>query len=128
MNITKRIIITLGVLFLLAALLGYAMPGLFGMHLSLTHNLVHLVSGLLAVWFGLKGTASAARTFAIVFGCVYALLGLAGLVTRGPDHLLTVIPNHLILSMTDHVANVILGAVFLIAGLVRTHEPVRGPI
>ena len=52
----KTISTILGIVFLLVGLLGFAAPNLMGMHLSTTHNLIHLVSGALALYFGLKGT------------------------------------------------------------------------
>jgi uncharacterized membrane protein HdeD (DUF308 family) len=115
----KNIATVLGVLFLIIGLLGFAAPGLMGMHLSVAHNVIHLVSGALALYFGLKATPSAARRFCLVFGAVYGLLGLVGLAAGGSDRMLTVIPNQLMLGMADHIIHLILGAVFLFAGLYR---------
>src|SRR5947207_2682090 len=49
----KTISTILGVLFLAVGLLGFAAPGLMGMHLSVAHNVVHLVSGAVALFFRL---------------------------------------------------------------------------
>ena len=54
----KQVCMILGVVFLLVGILGFVMPGLLGAHLTLAHNIVHLVTGALALWFGLKGTPS----------------------------------------------------------------------
>jgi len=116
---TKNIATVLGVLFIIAGLLGFAAPGLMGMHLSVAHNLIHLVSGALALYFGLKATPTAARTFCTIFGAIYGLLGVIGLLTGGYDHMLTVIPNQLVLGTVDHVVHLILGAVFLFGGLYK---------
>jgi hypothetical protein len=43
-----------GLLLVVAGLIGLVAPGLIGMHPSVTHNLVHLVSGGMALFFGLK--------------------------------------------------------------------------
>src|SRR5262245_14715353 len=110
---TKRIATVLGVLFIIAGLIGFAAPGLMGMHLSVVHNLIHLVSGALALYFGLKATPAAARTFCTAFGVVYGLLGVLGFVAGGSDRMLTVIPGQLVLGMMDHVVHLILGFVFL---------------
>ena len=72
----KTICTILGALFILVGLVGFAAPGLGGFHLSLPHNLIHLISGAVALYLGLKGTLSAARLFCIVFGIVYLLLGV----------------------------------------------------
>src|SRR4051812_50132029 len=79
----KTIATILGIIFLVVGLLGFAMPGIMGMHLSVAHNVVHLVSGALALYFGTKGTYESARAFCIIFGLVYGLLGLIGFVAGG---------------------------------------------
>ena len=92
----NRIATILGVVFLLVGLLGFLMPGLLGAHLTGAHNIIHLVSGAIALWLGLKGTPSAAKTFCLVFGLVYLLLGVAGfLLGTGDDKMLTVLPDQL---------------------------------
>src|SRR5262245_52802498 len=116
---TKRIATVLGVVFIIAGLIGFAAPGLMGMHLSVVHNVIHLVSGAVALYFGLKATRAASRTFCIVFGIVYGLLGLVGFVAGGPDRMLTLLPGQLVLGTMDHVVHLILGAVFLCAGLYK---------
>jgi hypothetical protein len=111
----KTLSTILGIVFILVGIVGFLAPGLLGMHLSLAHNLIHLVSGALALYFGLAGTLGAARTFCLVFGAVYLLLGLAGIVAGdGEARMLTVIPGQLTLGMPDHLVHVLLGALFLI--------------
>ena len=124
----KRICTVLGIVFLLVAVAGFALPGLLGMHLSLAHNVVHLLSGAAALYLGLKGTESAARSFCFAFGAVYLLLGVAGFAAGGPgtpsvpegstadDRLLVVVPGQLELTTMDHIVHVVLGAIFLIGG------------
>jgi uncharacterized membrane protein HdeD (DUF308 family) len=109
----------LGVIFLVVGLLGFAVPNLMGMHLSPLHNIVHLVSGALALYFGLKGTWESAKAFCIVFGIVYGVLGIAGFLFGGADHMFTVIPNQLVLMTPDHVVHILLGALFIVGGLSR---------
>ncbi|HXJ57145.1 MAG TPA: hypothetical protein VNU68_10810 [Verrucomicrobiae bacterium] len=43
-----------GTLLVLAGLIGLVSPSSIGMHPSVAHNLVHLVSGGLALYFGVK--------------------------------------------------------------------------
>lgn len=118
----KTIATILGTAFVLVGILGFIAPDMMGMHLSLAHNIVHLVSGALALYFGLAGTHAAARSFCIVFGVVYGLLGLLGFVMGhpGPDRMLTVIPDQLMLGRMDHIVHIVLGALFLIGGLAPT--------
>jgi hypothetical protein len=126
----KTICKLLGVVFILVGIVGFLAPGLLGMHLSLSHNLVHIVSGALALYFGFAGTLSGARLFCIIFGVVYLLLGIAGFlagtnqphgVAGVPAHgtdssLLAVLPGSLELASMDHIVHVLLGLVFLIGG------------
>ena len=126
---TKNIATALGVLFIIAGLIGFAAPDLMAMHLTPAHNLIHLLSGALALYFGFKATPAAARKFCIVFGAVYALLGVAGFLAGGTDRMLTLIPNELMFGPADHIIHLILGASFLFAGLykraVEAGPPVR---
>ncbi len=117
----------LGVLLIVVGAAGFFTPTIFGMHLNLAHNLVHILSGVLACYVGFAGPPNAPKTFSIVFGAIYGLLGIAGFAC-GPgemtmmgtpmatDHLLRLIPGVLELGTQDHVVHVILGATFLFAG------------
>ena len=123
----NRIATILGIGFLLVGVLGFLMPAVLGMHLSAAHNVVHLVTGAVSLWLGLKGTVSAAKTFCIVFGAVYLLLGVAGFVAGadaapgvpGPHdaRLLKLIPGTLEFGTMDHAVHILLGAVYLLGGL-----------
>src|SRR5438876_4681591 len=108
-----------GALFVGVGLLGFAAPGFLGMHLSALHNVLLLMSGAVALYFGLKATPGVARTFCMVFGAVYGLLGLAGFVAGGQDYTFTSIPGALVLGAVDHLVHLILGAVFLSVGWVE---------
>ena len=120
----NRVATILGVVFLLVGILGFVMPNLLGAHLSAAHNVIHLVSGAISLWLGLKGTAAAAKNFCIVFGVVYLLLGIAGFVLgTGAHRMLTVIPGQLELGTVDHAIHVALGVVYLIGGFMTA--PVR---
>lgn len=125
---TKTILNILGTVFVVVGIAGFVSPGLGGTHLSPAHNVIHIVSGALALWFGLRGTLHGARMFSWIFGLVYGLLGVAGMVfghsgtasmhDMGADSkLLTVIPNVLELGRNDHVLHIIIGVVFIAAAL-----------
>lgn len=128
----KTVATLLGAAFILVGLIGFIAPGLLGMHLSLAHNLVHIISGAAALYFGLAGTLSGARAFCLAFGAVYLLLGVAGFLLGGAgqhtvggvpgahgtdSRLLAVIPGSLELATMDHIVHILLGLVFLIGGL-----------
>jgi len=124
----KRIATILGIVFILVGLVGFAAPGLLGTHLSIAHDIVHLLSGALALYFGLKGTLAQARLFCIIFGAVYGVLGVVGFVVGhagepshgvpGPhdDRLWKLLPGTLEFGTMDHVIHIALGVIFLIAG------------
>lgn len=125
----KTIATILGAVFILVGIAGFVMPGLLGTHLSLAHNLVHIISGAIALYFGLAGTLSGARLFCLVFGAVYLLLGICGYLVGSPaaptmagmggvdSHMFKVLPGTLELGTMDHVVHILLGLVFLIGGL-----------
>jgi hypothetical protein len=117
----KTMATILGAGFLLVGIVGFIAPELMGMHLHTAHNIVHLVSGALALWVGLAGSHSAARSFCFFFGLVYGLLGVLGFLLGDPgsDRMFTVIPDQLMLGRMDHIVHIVLGALFLIGALFR---------
>src|ERR1044071_5389414 len=80
----KTICKLLGVVFVIVGIAGFVAPNLLGTHLSMAHNLVHIISGLIALYFGFAGSLSAARGFALAFGAVYLLLGIVGFIMGSP--------------------------------------------
>ena len=126
----KTICTILGIGLLLVGLLGFVSGDFLGTHLSTTHSAVHLLTGAISLFLGLKGSLGAARMFCIVFGSVYALLGVGGFVlgaaaspsagVPGPQvaRLWRVIPGMLELGTMDHVIHILLGGIFLIGGVV----------
>ena len=129
----KTVATLIGVLFLLVGITGFVAPGVGGFHLSTAHNLIHIISGAISLYFGLKGTLAGARTFCIVFGAVYGLLGLTGFMLGksgtpsmpGMDsdsRLFSVLPGTLELGTSDHTFHIILAVVYIVAGLLtRVH-------
>jgi hypothetical protein len=127
----KTIATVMGALFLLVGIIGLlgVADNMLGFHLSVAHDLIHLVTGAVFLYIGLRGTLSAARMLCIAFGAVYLLLGLAGFLfgtdqastmpgmTMGNTRLLRIIPGQLELGTVDHVYHIITGLVFLIGGL-----------
>jgi len=115
----KNTATVLGLFLVAVGLIGFSVPGFMGMNLTVAHNFLHLASGAAALYFGRKNTPAVARTFCMVFGTFYGLLGFAGLLAGGPDQTLTLIPGELVLGKMDHVVHLFLGAVFLATGLFR---------
>ncbi|HEY6187426.1 MAG TPA: DUF4383 domain-containing protein [Pyrinomonadaceae bacterium] len=135
----KTICKILGVVFLLVGLVGFVMPGFLGTHLSVVHNLVHIISGAIALYLGFAGSLSAARLFCIIFGIVYLLLAIcgfllgsdqastiAGMADMGRDaRLWKVIPGQLELGTMDHIVHVLLALLFLIGGFLTKADVAR---
>ena len=112
----KTVCKILGVVFLLVGVVGFAAPRLLGAHLSPAHNVVHIVSGIIALYFGFAGTLAGAKIFSLVFGVVYLALGILGMAMgETPDRMWMVGP--LEFGQADHGIHILLGVVFLAGGL-----------
>ena len=115
----KSAAIIFGIVFLLVGVLGFV-PGitttgqmLLGIfHVNAVHNIVHVLSGAVALITGLTSTA-AARMYFRVFGIVYALVAILGFFT-GNGLLLGLISNN----MADTWLHVLIALVALALGFV----------
>jgi uncharacterized membrane protein HdeD (DUF308 family) len=113
----KSVCKLLGIVLLIVGLLGFThLLDPLGAHVGpahATHNLVHIISGVLALYFGFAGPLSGAKMFCLVFGAVYLALGLIGLVKGTLD-----IPAlKLMLGQVDHLIHIVVGVGFLGGGL-----------
>lgn len=126
----KTVCKILGVIFVIVGIAGFVAPTLLGAHLSLAHNLVHIISGAIALYFGFAGSASGARAFCLIFGIVYLLLGICGFLLGHPGmsslpgmaemgsdpKLWPVLRGTLELGQRDHIIHIVLGVIFLAGG------------
>jgi hypothetical protein len=123
----KTICKILGIGFVLVGLIGFAAPNLLGMHLTPIHNVIHLLSGALALYFGFAATFDAARTFCLVFGAVYLLLAVLGFIAPG---VVASLLGHSAAGVTaadltpDNIVHIVLGALFLVGAFVKSPRPV----
>ena len=135
----KTVAVIMGAIFILIGLAGFVFDNLLGAHLTLTHNLIHLVSGAASLYFGLKGTNYAAKLFCFAFGFAYLGLAVVGYwfgfnhgETYLPDpaanhglneNMFHMIPGFFELGTIDHVIHLAIGAVYIIgAALTRTRR------
>ena len=113
----KTVCKLLGVVLLLVGVLGFThLLDSLGAHLSPVHNLVHIISGILALYFGFAGTLGGAKSFCTIFGLIYLALGIIGL-AKGD-----LMIGPLMLGKVDHGIHIIVGAAFLAGGLL-TKKP-----
>jgi len=113
----KTVAKIMGVILLLVGVLGFThLLDSLGAHLSPVHNLVHIISGVISLYFGFAGSLGGAKSFCTIFGLVYLLLGLVGMV-KG-DLML----GPLMLGKVDHGIHLIVGAAYLAGGLL-TKKP-----
>ena len=102
----------MGLVLLLVGVLGFThVLDSLGAHLSPAHNLVHILTGVISLYFGFAGSLSGAKGFCIIFGLVYLLLGILGL-AMGELHI-----GPLMLGKVDHGIHLIVGAIYLAGGL-----------
>lgn len=115
---TRKLCQILGAVLLVVGAIGFAKPDLLGMHLTPAHNVVHLASGALALYFGNVAPQNA-RAFCAIFGTVYLLFGLTGIVA--PDLVASLI-SHAPMGdgralMPDNLVHILLGGVCVFAAL-----------
>ena len=115
----------LGVAFLIAGLVGFVQPHFLGFHLTTIHNVIHLATAAVALYLGFAGTLTAARTFCLTFGAVYALLGVLGFVAPGLVATVLGHPGPVTGSdlTPDNLFHIAAGGAFLVAGM-----KVPGPV
>ncbi|MFM6926844.1 MAG: DUF4383 domain-containing protein [Bdellovibrio sp.] len=135
----REVCMVLGVLLLSVGFVGMVVDDFLMLHLSYVHNVIHIVSGALAIWFGVRSETSAKR-FAYLFGFVYTLLGVLGFVVgvhgmatlgeiKEDDFLWIISPEKFELGTNDHIVHLLIGIIFLASGLImfkrRRLEPSR---
>jgi hypothetical protein len=123
---TQKACIGLGIVFVLIGLVGVVMPAFLGMHLSFSHNFIHLITGSLAIWVGYADEPRKASIFSIALGVLFGFLGAAGFIfgkvaypgvgQMGIDqNLMRLVPNVLEFGTSDHIFHLITSAGFILA-------------
>ena len=118
---TKTASIIIGIIFIAVGLLGFIPNPIIDdsekaiFHADTLHNMVHVVSGILFLFFGLAVPDSAAA-FMKIFGAVYLLLGIIGMVNMGAEGMGNVL-GFLHVNAADNFLHIALGVVIFLAGL-----------
>jgi hypothetical protein len=116
----KSAAVLFGVVFLLVGILGFVpavtkdqmLLGIF--HVNAAHNVVHLLSGAIALFAGMT-SAGAARIYFRIFGVVYGLVAVMGFM-MGDTLLLGLISNNAAVTWL----HVVIAAVSLLLGFMPT--------
>lgn len=119
----QKVCINGGFAFIIVGLVGVVIPGILGLHLSVLHNLIHILSGALALWCGYTSPRRAFN-FALTIGAFYTMAGILGFILGEPgfpsvghmeadQNLFRVIPNFLEFGTMDHTFHGLVGAFLL---------------
>lgn len=119
----KTAALIFGIIFLAVGLLGFVPNPIIGtadgvlFHADTVHSIVHIVSGLLfiAVATMFPGAASPVM---MIFGAVYFLLGVLGLINIGGEGMTTLL-GFLHVNGPDNYLHIVLGALIFLAGLLK---------
>lgn len=105
----------LGAVLVLVGLIGFAMDPVLGIfHVSLLHNIVHLLSGIVLLGAAFMMDGRNARLANMVLGAVYLLVAALGFLAMGTlDSLLGGTAADPALDMMDNGLHVLLGVVLL---------------
>ena len=118
----KTAALIFGVIFIAVGLLGFIDNPIIGdadnviFHADTTHNLVHIISGVVFLLVAMAAPA-AASGFMIVFGLVYLLIGILGLTAIG-DTGMTKVLGFLHVNGNDNYLHLVLGIVIALAGFI----------
>ncbi|HEY0391505.1 MAG TPA: DUF4383 domain-containing protein [Solirubrobacterales bacterium] len=105
----------IGAVLLIAGIIGFFYSSSFGspgevdavigvLDVNAWHNIVHILSGLLGV-LAFRAGAQASRTYALVFGLVYVVVAIWGLILGNHESILGFLP----VNTEDNILHVILG-------------------
>lgn len=118
---TRAASLIIGVVFIAVGLLGFIPNPIVGdshdaiFHADAVHNMVHIISGALFLTVALAAPARAGL-FLKVFGVVYLLLGIIGLVTIGSEGM-TELLGFLPVNGADNYLHMGLGIAIFLAGM-----------
>ena len=126
----KTAAIIFGIAFLAVGLLGYVSNPIVGssedaiFHTDGLHNIVHLVSGALFILVAIAAPASASG-FLKIFGLVYLLLGVYGLISMGSEETAKLL-GILHVNKADNYLHVGLGLIILLVGTMSSRTAKTG--
>jgi hypothetical protein len=126
---TRTAAIIFGIIFLAVGLLGFVDNPFIGesadatFHADQTHNIVHIVSGVLFLLVAMAAPASAGL-FLKIFGIVYLGLGIWGAAVIGSEGMTTLL-GFLHVNSSDNYLHIALGVLIFLAGMFPGSLPAR---
>lgn len=132
----KTVCTTLGVLLCALAIVGVFNQQFMGMALNAIHNLMLVIAGGVAIYYGTQGTEFQARNCCRTLGVLFGVLAAAGFIAgpgtatatgvaqRSAD-LLPVIRGHLEFTTADSFANAVFGLIGLISGFLPRQKEIE---
>lgn len=117
----------MGVILLSIGLIGFVMDNFLMAHLSYSHSLIHVVTGVLALGFGYYSN-EAARIYSYAAGTLFGVLGIAGFIVGqramstvgsiGEDQFLWVVQREVLeFGTVDHILHLVYAVVFFAGAL-----------
>ena len=131
-SITQKICIGVGCVFIIIGIIGVLRPAILGMHLSMTHNFINILSGFFSILMGYS-TPRKAFAFCLWFGGIFSFLGIAGFVIGSPGYpgfgyleadqnLVRIIPDYLEFGSADHLFHLLVGTFFIYSAYTFRNE------
>lgn len=109
-SLIKPITWLFGIIFIIIGILGYFMHPVVGLFaVNNLHNIVHVLSGIIALVAAGMGTG-AARSYLVIFGLVYAAVTIAGFLD------FRLITDALMINSADNWLHLLITVIFLVVG------------
>jgi len=77
-RLAKIYVVLSGAILVVVGVVGFFRHEMFNLTFPPAHNIFHLVSGVIALWAGLRKGADGPRRFGLIFGAIYTLVAIAG--------------------------------------------------
>lgn len=77
-TLAKTYVILSGFILVVVGIVGFFRHEMFNLTFPPAHNVFHLVSGIIALFAGLRRGLNGTRLFGLIFGAIYTLLAIAG--------------------------------------------------
>jgi hypothetical protein len=117
----KTAAVLFGIVFIAVGILGYISNPIIGesadaiFHADSVHNIVHIASGVIFLFVGIAAPQNASG-FLKIFGTVYLLIGILGVVNIGSADM-TKLLGFLHVNEADNYLHIGLGLIILLAGI-----------